>query len=307
MPHVHRARRVWWCTWVVYTPSVSSGYLYHTFIHHKYHVEHTPKRRKLDRLKSESRSVTNETPTCVVPLHAPQTNALCWAWGVREVSSAGEVGCWRRLQLRLLCMLAKGVGVRDVVWSECYLYQKIEESWIQVCALLQYLQKKMLLIQNRVWPQYPLKVGTAQQHYFCKFWESAQTSRFDFLLHFDMRNIFQICTEKWIARRLPSTAMLERWPQVCRVTITFELPLINRSISWIPLRNTQVQKDSNIFNAGHFSGKAHCGHECENAETERGNVKSEDEDPKLGTKYHSREHSRSRGSAVCLLKLLMWK
>jgi len=58
------------------------------------------------------------------------------------------------------------------------------------------LAKKMLLIQNRVWPQYPLKVGTAQQHYFCKFRESAQTSRFDFLLHFDMRNIFQICTEK---------------------------------------------------------------------------------------------------------------
>ena len=49
---------------------------YLTFTHHKYHIERTPKRRKLDRLKSESRGATNETPTCVVPLHAPQTNAL---------------------------------------------------------------------------------------------------------------------------------------------------------------------------------------------------------------------------------------
>jgi len=49
------------------------------------------KDRKLDRLKMNPRGVTNEAPTCAVPMHAPQTSAL-WQ-GVGEVSSAGEVGC----------------------------------------------------------------------------------------------------------------------------------------------------------------------------------------------------------------------
>jgi len=78
------------------------------YICHKYHVKHTPKQRKLYRLKSESKSATNETPTCEVTLYAPQTNALCQWWGVRELSSAGEVGCWRRWQPGSLCRLVKG-------------------------------------------------------------------------------------------------------------------------------------------------------------------------------------------------------
>jgi len=43
-------------------------------------------------------------------------------------------------------------------------------------------------------------------------------------LHFDNENIYQIRTEKWnaSARRLLSATLLERWPQVCRVKITFE-------------------------------------------------------------------------------------
>ena len=45
---------------------------------HKYHVKHTCEQLKcnLDRLKSESKEDTNETPTRAVPVHAPQTNAL---------------------------------------------------------------------------------------------------------------------------------------------------------------------------------------------------------------------------------------
>ena len=49
------------------------------------------KERKLDRLKMNSKGATNEVLTCAVPMHAPQTSTL-WQ-GVREVSSAGEVGC----------------------------------------------------------------------------------------------------------------------------------------------------------------------------------------------------------------------
>jgi len=45
---------------------------------HKYHVKHILKQCKLDRLKSGSKRDTNETPTCAVPMHAPQTNALWW-------------------------------------------------------------------------------------------------------------------------------------------------------------------------------------------------------------------------------------
>jgi len=80
-------------------------YQHHTFcvinitttcICHKYLVRHAPKQRKLDRLRSESKGATNETPTREVPAHALQTNAR-WR-GVGEVSSACEVGCFRRVQ-----------------------------------------------------------------------------------------------------------------------------------------------------------------------------------------------------------------
>jgi len=96
-------------------------------------------------------------------------------------------------------------------------------------------------------------------------------------LHFDIRNKQQICSEKQFssARRLRSEALLERWPQVCRVKITFTNLPTNRSVSttkismkcvvnWIPLRirvrsrNTQPQLNNkknilthvNIFRDG---------------------------------------------------------
>ena len=50
----------------------------HIFMYRKYHVKHTSKQCNLDRLKSGSKRDTNETPTCAVPMHAPQTNALWW-------------------------------------------------------------------------------------------------------------------------------------------------------------------------------------------------------------------------------------
>jgi len=48
-------------------------------------------KHKLGRLEMNPISATNETPTCAVPLHAPQTSSL-WQ-GVGKVSSTGEVGC----------------------------------------------------------------------------------------------------------------------------------------------------------------------------------------------------------------------
>ena len=44
--------------------------------------------RTLDSLKNESKGVTNETPTCAVPVHALQTNAF-W-WGVGEGGEGGD-------------------------------------------------------------------------------------------------------------------------------------------------------------------------------------------------------------------------
>ena len=44
-------------------------------VYHKHHVKHTSKPWNLDHLKSESERDTIETPTCAVPVHAPQTNA----------------------------------------------------------------------------------------------------------------------------------------------------------------------------------------------------------------------------------------
>jgi len=68
-------------------------------------------------------------------------------------------------------------------------------------------------------------------------------------LHFDIRNIQQICLEKLCpsAQRLFSATLLERWPQVCRVKITCTKLPTNRFVSaeqismkyvanWIPLR-----------------------------------------------------------------------
>jgi len=55
------------------------------------------------------------------------------------------------------------------------------------------------------------------------------------LLHLDIRDIWQIRSEKYVssARRLLSAALLERWPQVCRVKleITFTVLPMNRSVS----------------------------------------------------------------------------
>ena len=53
--------------------------------------------------------------------------------------------------------------------------------------------------------------------------------RFHFPLHFDTENILQISAGKWNAnaRRLLPAAMPERWPQVCRIKISFWLLLNN--------------------------------------------------------------------------------
>jgi len=53
--------------------------------------------------------------------------------------------------------------------------------------------------------------------------------RSDYSLHFDITNIWQIRTEKY--RRLLAAAMSERWPQVCRVKITFESLITNWFVS----------------------------------------------------------------------------
>jgi len=74
-PHVHTARWVWWPTWVLYISSawIPLSYVYISQISR----QDTPKQRKLDSLQSKSKGATNETPTCVVPMHAPQTKSLC--------------------------------------------------------------------------------------------------------------------------------------------------------------------------------------------------------------------------------------
>jgi len=73
------------------------------------------------------------------------------------------------------------------------------------------------------------------------------------LLYIWTLGTYNICTEKQnaSARRLPPAAMPERWPQVCRVKITFELlkticlvstatKSMNCLVNWIPL-NTHVR------------------------------------------------------------------
>jgi len=51
--HVHRARRVWWCTCVVDTPSVQSDTIIIPDMSQTSRLTY-PKQRKLDRLKGES-------------------------------------------------------------------------------------------------------------------------------------------------------------------------------------------------------------------------------------------------------------
>jgi len=43
--------------------------------------EVSPKERKLDPLKMNSKGSTNEAPTCAVPMHATHTNSLWQGWG----------------------------------------------------------------------------------------------------------------------------------------------------------------------------------------------------------------------------------
>ena len=71
-------------------------------------------------------------------------------------------------------------------------------------------------ISKRVWPQkLPLRRGIlfASTEVMCRPKSNSP-------LHFDIENISQHRTEKEnaSARCLPPTAMLARWPQVCRVT-----------------------------------------------------------------------------------------
>ena len=54
------------------------------------------RKRKLNRLKNDSKGAANKTPNFVVPMHAPKTNTL-WS-GMGEVGSVCEVMCGRRVQ-----------------------------------------------------------------------------------------------------------------------------------------------------------------------------------------------------------------
>jgi len=73
------------------------------------------RKHKLECLKSKSKGVANEMPTCVVPMHAPQTSSL-WQ-GVGEVSSACEVGwTWMEGTTKALNKARQGVAG---VWHEC--------------------------------------------------------------------------------------------------------------------------------------------------------------------------------------------
>jgi len=91
-----------------------------------------------------------------------------------------------------------------------------------------------------------LEVSTAQLHSFANT-KVMHRPRSDFSLYFDIKNIYQISTEKHDASALcllPAT-LFERWQQVCRVKITLEV-LPNKSfvstrtnsmkciVNWIP-------------------------------------------------------------------------
>jgi len=89
----------WWA-------DTSCGDRHHTFIIHKYRVKYTSKQRNQDRFKSESRGDTNQTLTCVVPVHAPQTNSL-WS-GVEAWNRYGTAPCV------LLCFMTRCWGIVTV-------------------------------------------------------------------------------------------------------------------------------------------------------------------------------------------------
>jgi len=59
--------------------------------------------------------------------------------------------------------------------------------------------------------------------------EVVHRPRSDPPLHFDIRNLWQTRTQKYNTSswRLLPVDMLERWPQVCRIKITFTLLLTN--------------------------------------------------------------------------------
>jgi len=63
--------------------------------------------------------------------------------------------------------------------------------------------------------------------------EDVHKARSNSLLHFDIRNIWQSCTQTWnaSARRLWPADMLERWPRVCSVKITCTLLPTNCFVS----------------------------------------------------------------------------
>ena len=75
-------------TWLVLR--LPFGYSQYKCTYHEIMIM-SRKERKLDRLKMNSMGATNEAPTCLVPMHAPQTSSL-WQ-EVGEVSSACEMGC----------------------------------------------------------------------------------------------------------------------------------------------------------------------------------------------------------------------
>jgi len=72
------------------------------------------------------------------------------------------------------------------------------------------------------------EVGTAQPHSLCKYRNHVQS---DWPLHFDMKNTYKfVWKNKMTALGFPTT-LLECWPQVCRLKITFELLRTNSFVS----------------------------------------------------------------------------
>ena len=74
--HSRYTQQVWYGSVPGWYPHCQCRYCHHTFMRYKHHVKNTSKQCCLDRLKNGSKRDTNETSTCAVPAHAPQTNAL---------------------------------------------------------------------------------------------------------------------------------------------------------------------------------------------------------------------------------------
>ena len=106
-----------------------------------------------------------------------------------------------------------------------------------------------LLIWKRVWPQNSSEVGTVQPYSLWKYQSHAQTQ---IRLSSTFRYYEHIPTSKKIynasARRLLPVNLLERWPYVCRVKITFRL---------LPTNCFVVTRKADITDVSRARGQRH--------------------------------------------------